>query len=98
MPFTYQTEYRLGRGRVVRHYTGVRAALAIGFDLYLSLIFGMLGFAVRLTWYCLTATARVAVELLLAPVRALRWTLRREGVLGPGPGAAKPAWAGYDEV
>ena len=49
MAWTYQVEYRLGTrgGRVTRTYGGVRALLAIGFDLMLGLVFGAIGLVFR---------------------------------------------------
>jgi hypothetical protein len=44
MALTYQTEYCLGRGRrVARTYSGVPALVAIGADLTLAMIFGVIG-------------------------------------------------------
>jgi hypothetical protein len=49
MAWTYQVEYRLGTrgGRVTRTYGGVRALLAIAFDLVLGLVFGAIGLVFR---------------------------------------------------
>jgi hypothetical protein len=49
MAWTYQAEYRLGTrgGRVTRTYGGVRALLAIAFDLMLGLVFGAIGLVFR---------------------------------------------------
>jgi hypothetical protein len=98
MALSYQTQYSLGRrgGRVCRTYHGVEAVIAIGVDLGLSLIFALVGFALRLAWYVVVTAVRFAFELVQLPLKALRWTLGRYSYQ-PAP-TAKPAWAGANEL
>lgn len=94
MSLYYQTDYRLGRraGRVCRTYTGVEAAIAIGVDLLLSVVFAVVGFALRLAWQLGGAVMTFAVELVQVPFRTLRWTVGRYRP------ASKPVWAGHAEI
>ena len=96
MPLHYRTEYHLGRfgGHVARTYGGLQALLAIGIDLILSLVFGVIWFALSLSWGILVVTYRFALELLRVPPRAIRWAFGRARTAP----AAKPAWAGIDEL
>jgi hypothetical protein len=96
MALRYRTEYHLGRfgGRVSRTYGGLQALLAIGIDLALSLVFGVIWFALSLAWGILVVTYKFALELLRVPPRAIRWAFGR----APSGPAAKPAWAGIDEL
>lgn len=81
MGWTYHTQYRLGRraGRVCRTYEGPQAVVAITIDLMLSLLFGLIGFVVRLAWNISLAAVQFVVELLKLPVRTLRQIVHRSG-------------------
>ncbi|MDG3007689.1 hypothetical protein [Paludisphaera mucosa] len=107
MAFHYTTEYRLGRrGTVHRTYGGLRALLAIGFDLALALVFGLIEFGLLAAWFGVVAVYRVAVwgvatafklavALLGLPLRLAR------AVSGSGSGSgrapAKPALALFED-
>jgi hypothetical protein len=114
MGFHYHTEFNLGRfgGRGTRTYTGARAALAIAIDLAVSLVFSVFSFAfwvfqlivkslTRIVEFTLRfgvavgiAVFRVLAALIEAPYRAVRAVAARR----PSPRAAKPSWAGADEL
>jgi|SRR4051812_8595816 len=96
MGWHYQTEYSLGRrgGRVCRTYSGIEAGVAILVDLFLSLVFALVGFAMRLSWYVAVTVFKFVFELMQLPFKALRWTFGRYGYR-PVP-SAKPAWAADD--
>ena len=95
MIFRYQTEYRLGRRvRVGRNYNGLRALVAILLDLATSLVFGVVGLVLGLARRVVRTTSRVAFAQLALPFRAAR-------VIADAcrpPAAAKPAWAGGEEL
>lgn len=105
MTFQYTTEYRLGRrGRVCRTYIGLQALIAIAFDLALGLVFGLVGLGIwavrwfivaayRVARWCVMAASGTALALLRLPRRAIRAV----SVSYSGRGAAKPAWATFDE-
>src|SRR5262249_15112719 len=97
MGLQYRTEYDLGRwgGHVRRSYGGLQAFLAIILDLLLSLVFGVIWFALSLVWGLLLMTVRFVVEVLKAPLRAMRWTL---GQVQRIDSQRKPACAGFDDV
>ncbi|HWE39492.1 MAG TPA: hypothetical protein VG406_23275 [Isosphaeraceae bacterium] len=96
MTWRYETSYNVGpdNHRVYRRLEGFEAFCAIGFDLLLSIGFALVGFAVRLAWSIVVATARFAYELARLPLRVLRNTLGR---CIPRP-APKPSWAGFEEI
>lgn len=106
MAFQYTTEYRLGRrGQVCRTYDGLQALIAIAFDLALALVFGLVGLGLRtVRWcvmtayrvarWCVMTAFRMAVALLGLPLRAIRAV----SLASSGRGAAKPAWASFDEL
>lgn len=111
MGVSYQTEYSLGRrGRISRSYTGLRAVMAIGLDLFLLLTvelgFGLMLLALRLLFRAIVLLVRAMVFLLSLPLRFARWISRlflRPGYAEPSPYPVaglplKPAWAGYDEL
>lgn len=110
MGLYYQTEYRLGRrGRVFRNYTGIKAFLAIGFDLCFLLmfdfLFAMLFFGLRTILRLSTKVLSAVAYTLSVPFRLARWASlelqrrittvdERENSRSP----LKPAWNGFDEV
>jgi hypothetical protein len=96
MTWRYETSYTIGpeNRRVHRSLEGFEAFCAIGFDLLLSIVFALVGFAVRLAWSIVVATARFGYELARLPLRVLRQTLGR---CCPRP-SPKPSWAGFEEI
>lgn len=95
MIFEYKTEYRFGRRRrVSRTYGGVRALIAIAFDLALGFTFGLIGFGLWLIRHCLVTVYRVAVALVSLPLKAGRAVSDAY----PVRKATKPAWASLDEL
>ena len=68
MAFTYTTEYCLGRrGRINRSYTGMRALIAIAFDLGLAFSFGLVGLGISLVRACIVTLSRFIGILLRFP-------------------------------
>src|SRR3954447_24385712 len=110
MAWTYQAEYRLGLrgGRVTRTYGGIRAFLAIAFDLALALVFGAIGLVFRviqwagwLVWNLLRLTVLAIRDVLAVLGRyvtaaiLLPWRSARPG---PQQAPAKPAWVAFDDL
>ncbi len=108
MALTYQSEYRIGRRTVTRTYGGARAFVAIGVDLVLGLILGVIGLAVGLVGWTLWLAWRIVVlvalgllELVSALGRfvrdliALPWRVARRQ---PAHTMLKPAMASFDEL
>lgn len=95
MTFFYQTEYRLGRRvRVGRKYAGLRALVAILLDLAAGVTFGIAGLAIGLARLVVRVTCRVVFALLALPFRVARAIVEA----CRAPAAAKPAWAGAEEL
>jgi hypothetical protein len=96
MTWRYETSYAIGpdNRRVHRTLEGFEAFCAISFDRLLSIVFALVGFAVRLAWSIAVATARFAFELARLPLRVLRTSLDR-CIPRPEP---KPSWAGFEEI
>lgn len=98
MAIRYTTEYRLGRrGRVCRTYGGLRALIAIGSDLALGLLFGLILGLLRLVQgsarRCIATACRLGIALCRLPLRVIRAAVASRGHV-----AAKPAWASPDEL
>ena len=91
MIFRYKREYSLfGRGRVERTYHGIRALAAIGFDLAMGLVFGLVGLAFWLVRRIVSGVVRLAFALVTLPFR----TIRAIAVAHERRRAVKPVWAG----
>jgi hypothetical protein len=95
MPFIYTTEYRLGRrGRINRSYTGVQALIAIAFDLALGFTFGVIGLGLWMFLVGVTTAYRFVFAVLSLPFRVVRAVFHSDA----SRGAAKPAWASFEEL
>jgi hypothetical protein len=98
-----ETEYRVGRrARFIRTYRGLPAFVAIvavtGLSLalaVLTLLVGLVVFALRTAWLILVAAMHLVVAVLSAPFRAARAVSRR--VAAPKQ-LSKPAWVAIDDV
>lgn len=112
MGLYYQTEYRLGRrgGVVCRRYTGLRAIVAIAFDLFFLLTFEFVLALVVLVmtnfWVIVRAMLMATCYLLSMPFRIARWVSQkveklaaaRHGDWEPDDPFVKPAWTAGQEI